>query len=352
MTYKEFNTRQFVEDKYFIDWVLKPNVHSRKFWQSFLGEYPEKAMEIQMAREIVMGINYKEKPELGDEAYVQLFDRILESSRKLRQAPTQRKRKKDRSLTFLRYAAVLLIGLGTLAFWYLVDGSLNETDYKSKLTVVECPPGSHITTLLADGTRVQLNGNSKITYYKPFSDTVRSVFLVGEAFFEVTKDHKRPFRVETEYISTEVLGTSFSVKAYPDEKKASVAVKEGKVRVSNTNNTNVQFKHTLLPFQGSQLNIETNNSEKYELENESVFDWTEWKFVFKNEPLGEVLRKMERWYAIQFEFGKGVNLSEAYTGKFDNEPFTVILDAFESQGAFDYRLLNGRKVLISKQKKE
>lgn len=89
---------------------------------------------------------------------------------------------------------------------------------------------------LPDGTRVWLNENSKIEYPKSFSGKERTVTLKGEAFFEVKRDVSHPFVIRSGAIKTTVLGTSFTVKAY-DNNKPEVNVRTGKVRVESSKNT-------------------------------------------------------------------------------------------------------------------
>jgi hypothetical protein len=84
---------------------------------------------------------------------------------------------------------------------------------------------------LADGSTVTLQPRSEITFAKSFDGPLREVRLSGEAFFNVNRDVSRPFRVYSEDVVTQVLGTSFTVKAYQGDKKVTVAVSSGKVQV-------------------------------------------------------------------------------------------------------------------------
>lgn len=84
---------------------------------------------------------------------------------------------------------------------------------------------------LADGSVVTLQPKSEIAYERKFDGPLREVYLSGEAFFNVSRDEKRPFRVYSEEVVTQVLGTSFTVKAYVGDKEVTVAVRTGKVSV-------------------------------------------------------------------------------------------------------------------------
>jgi transmembrane sensor len=91
--------------------------------------------------------------------------------------------------------------------------------------------GQVASLTLADGTRVWLNGGSKLSYPEAFRGDKREITLTGEAFLEVTHDAKKSFIVHTGNIRTQVLGTSFNVKAYPEDSFVKVDVVTGKVGV-------------------------------------------------------------------------------------------------------------------------
>ena len=87
------------------------------------------------------------------------------------------------------------------------------------------PRGKDCHLTLADGTRVWMNADSQLEFPEQFNGTRRTVRLHGEAYFEVAKDRRHPFVVETDYLTTTVLGTSFNVRAY-SQNDASVALVE------------------------------------------------------------------------------------------------------------------------------
>lgn len=89
--------------------------------------------------------------------------------------------------------------------------------------------------ILADGTKVWLSPNSKLTYPAQFNEDKRLVRLDGEAFFEVTHDAAHPFIIQSEQVSTTVLGTSFNVSAYKDQKNINITLVTGKVAVALKN---------------------------------------------------------------------------------------------------------------------
>src|SRR5690606_29053557 len=119
---------------------------------------------------------------------------------------------------WLKIAAVLVLLL--TGAWFsttVIDGRRAMTSKSVAWTEKVNQAGQRSSHLLPDGTKVWLNVESRMSFPEQFSDTLRQVQLVGEAYFEVAKDEKKPFVVNTADISTVVLGTSFSVRAYPED---------------------------------------------------------------------------------------------------------------------------------------
>lgn len=155
---------------------------------------------------------------------------------------------------------------------------------------LQVPRGGEFVLCLADGTVVTLNADSKIHYPDHFTGKERQVSLEGEAFFEVAKDSLKPFVVKTKGIDVRVLGTIFNLKAYPDENEQTTLV-QGSVEV-------LFDKQQVLLCPGEQV---TRVGEELNVEQVDVMPYIAWKderFVFENEPLEGVLKKLERWYNI------------------------------------------------------
>lgn len=110
---------------------------------------------------------------------------------------------------------------------------------------------------LADGSTVTLQPRSEITYARAFDGPLREVRLTGEASFDVSRDEKRPFRVYSEDLVTQVLGTSFIVKAYEGDKNVTVTVRSGKVQVYPTK----AEKNTVILVPNQKAVYDKNNDE-------------------------------------------------------------------------------------------
>ena len=157
------------------------------------------------------------------------------------------------------------------------------------------PRGGYYSVLLEDGTTVHLNAESELVYPSAFSKDVRTVSLVGEAYFDVAHDAGRPFVVEVDGYSIEVLGTQFNVTAYADERICRSTLVEGSVRIIPDNGRNEE-EIVLTP--GEQVVHET-GTDIFSVARVNTKVYTAWmdrEFVFENTPLSEALRIVSRWY--------------------------------------------------------
>lgn len=157
---------------------------------------------------------------------------------------------------------------------------------------VYTPRGGEYSVALADGTRVWLNAETRLRFPVAFVGNCREVELEGEAYFEVAKDSVKPFIVKTKQMAIRVLGTCFNIKAYTDEPEQTTLV-AGSVEASKGSQ-----KRRLLP--GEQLTLRGNVLEVRKVDIAAFVAWKDQRFVFDDEVLEDVLRKLERWYDVEF----------------------------------------------------
>ena len=172
-----------------------------------------------------------------------------------------------------------------------------EITYTEKATqrIVRTPAGTTTTIILSDGTEVLLSANSRLEYTPNFNKEKREVTLVGEARFNVAKDAQRPFIVHTEQIQTQVLGTVFDVKAYP-QTLPDVTLYEGRVEVS----LNGASPRLMQP--GEQASLDKKGQLKLDKAPETQGVWTEGEFAFDNRELMAVMQEIGSWYNISVVF--------------------------------------------------
>lgn len=170
------------------------------------------------------------------------------------------------------------------------------------------PKGGEYQIMLADGTKVWLNSASKLTFPQYFTGSERRVTLSGEAFFEVARDTKKPFIVETARMDVKVLGTRFNVNAYEDNEVVSATLVDGSVEVSSGNRQTIR----LVP--GEQACDKGGGLEKREVNVRLYTSWIDGKFMFNNTELEEIAKQISRWYDVQIFFSNENVKKVRFTG--------------------------------------
>lgn len=177
------------------------------------------------------------------------------------------------------------------------------------------PYGKKSTIFLADGTKVWLNAGSRLVYPTSFGRKNRTVFLEGEAFFEVAKDEDKPFFIHTPLMKVRVVGTSFVVKAYPGDKTEETIVASGVVSVSYTN----KLLGATIELHPNQRAITTTDYTDFEVSEIKIKDYTAWledMFIFNDEPMGLVLKRIARYYNLEINWDSLVEVKKL-NGKLD-----------------------------------
>ena len=206
---------------------------------------------------------------------------------------------------------------------------------------VSTPAGTTTTITLSDGTEVLLSANSRLEYSKSFSADKREVKLVGEARFNVAKDAERPFIVHTRQLQTQVLGTVFDVKAYP-QTPADVTLYEGKVEVS----LNGDAPQLMQP--GEQAFLDKEGKLQLTKAPEETGKWAEGEFAFDDKELKSVMQEIGSWYNISVVFHSRPLLEERIylrmNRKVDaNEVLTILND----MGIAKFEIVK-EKIVVSK----
>lgn len=163
--------------------------------------------------------------------------------------------------------------------------------------VLSVPRSCEYRLRLADGTMVWLNSDSELRYPVNFAGTERRVFLKGEAYFDVARNADMPFWVESGGLEVEALGTEFNVNVYGDEGYLRTTLAEGKVRVSYA-----ATRQACILEPGEQAVLEEGTLSVRQVDLKDIVGWKEGRFVFSDMPLEAIVRQLERWYDVEFEF--------------------------------------------------
>lgn len=240
-------------------------------------------------------------------------------------------------LSFLKLAASVLI-IAVLVHFILQSQFLpsRETGARTKVQYknIKTALGEKKNITLPDGTILSLNAGSELRVPIPFNDTARIVYLQGEAYLQVTHDLSRPFTVVTEHAEVQVLGTAFNVNAYLDEEYTTVVVSKGKVKLSaGKGNPVLLTKNQLGSYSSVSGKIHRNT-----VYSTSYSGWKNNELVFRNQPLKDIAKVLERWYAIEVEI-KSLSLKEhRFTGKYKEVTLHDLLNDMSQVMQFQYQL--------------
>jgi len=162
---------------------------------------------------------------------------------------------------------------------------------------LETPEKSEFIITLDDGTKVWLNAGSKIRYPIAFVTHERRVELSGEAYFEVSRNKKKPFIIDIGTNSIQVLGTSFNVNAYANASNIYTTLVEGSVRINTLSQS-----MDLSPNEQGIINLKTKHIIKNPVDVNLYASWRNGRFIFDNQPLEEIMGAISRWYGIEVVF--------------------------------------------------
>jgi transmembrane sensor len=212
---------------------------------------------------------------------------------------------------------------------------------------ITTPNKRHYTAILSDGSIVWLNAASSIKYPTVFSGNERRIILSGEAFFEVAKDAKKPFRVQVNGMEVEAVGTSFNINSYSDETIKKTTLTEGLVKVWS--NDQVAF---LRPGQQAQLTKSGAWNVVSDVDLDKELAWKNSNsFSFQDDDIETIMRQISRWYDVQIKYeGKVTNKYDAVVSR--SLPVSSIFRALEHSGGVHFVLATegGRNVIIVKPK--
>lgn len=198
-------------------------------------------------------------------------------------------------------AAILVLAI---SIWKWTGNSKEEKAvaaivYNKETLVIDKVADYTRHMVLPDGSTVILNANSKLDLSGNFSGNTREVILVGEAYFDIAHDEKKPFIIHTGQIKTTVLGTAFNINAYPDAKKITISVTRGKVKVEN----NKKVLGVLMPDQQITCNVMAAEAEQHPVNAATIVtDWTKQDMVFEDVSFEKIVQSLNRRYGVDISF--------------------------------------------------
>ncbi|MEN6589276.1 MAG: FecR domain-containing protein [Proteiniphilum sp.] len=376
--------KDFLCDDLFIYWRIHPTEELTAFWDKFISENEHLREPFQAA--------IAEFNKIRQGQYLCRFDEDA-MFRELQGRISQRRKRKIRVLYASSAAAILLLTLITLLYTYtqkeafpdtqitsigevmnqnkvqLITGnqvfdmennatvqlsekknavirdslSQKEIDLKdNQINRLIVPFGKRSSLLLADGSMVYVNSGTELEFPSAFSGKTREISVKGEIFIEVTKQG-HPFIIHTPQSQITVYGTSFNVSSYTDEPSESVVLVNGSVEVKSANGS-------LMLKPNQKAEISHGNIQRQQVDVMEYISWKDGYMQLNNATLTDVLKKIGRYYNIEFNYEAALKLQDqTCSGKlFLSDNLNDVLQSFSKMTFLDYKRLNERVIYIDK----
>jgi len=232
-------------------------------------------------------------------------------------------------------------GNGQLA--YQVNDAEEQSD---GIHIITTPKGGTYQITLPDGSKVWLNAASTLKFPLNFSSTKeRKIELSGEAYLEVVKDAKHPFKVRTDHQLLQVLGTDFNICNYIDDRIAKTTVLEGSLRLRAFGD-NVSSPDEVLLKAGEQATLSRGVVSVIKADTAAAMAWKNGLFIFHNEPLDNIMKRVSRWYDVDVVY-QDVDPRKTFDVRVSRfEHVSKVLNLLELSGRVHFKMEPGKIIVM------
>lgn len=346
--YIDFTVEDFVQDEFFIQWVLEADPSVDSFWRSWLAAHPQQTEVVQKARGVLLLLNFKQyQPAHQD--YLDIWQAIEQDIEQNTDAKVvalhNSKSATDdaRQLLFsgkVAASVVFALLLSAIAWWFSRPAHLHySTDY-----------GERKTLLLPDSSTVELNANSSLSFINDWkTGKPREVWLKGEAFFSVIhKGNDEKFLVHVDELQIEVLGTKFNVSNR--RQKARVVLTSGKVKVDYQPRADESEAAGAVFMEAGEM-VESRQSEKRliktKVDTALLTSWRHDELIFKDTPIREVIAALEDQFGIHITVQDPAVADHHYTGSIPLDNIQIFFTTISKSLNVDI-MKNKHHILIKK----
>lgn len=339
---------RFLKDEKFIEWKLFPTDELEDYWEKYLQQYPDERDNMLLAENYFSRINLS--------SFGMPKGRKSEAIKRLKQSLSRysRKRKIHRFLYTAAACGTILLsmyiwqnanrsdselkpssdsivgnelesedilfitGTQTISFQENINIQISENNIaqvktenkvdkevaitQNEINKVIVPYGKRSRVTLVDGTQVWLNSGSSFEFPTVFNGKMREVQLSGEMYIEVAPDRNKPFQVHTSDFNIKVYGTRFNVSSYTDS-PSSVVLVEGSIGLQSSGKQEL----LLSPDEQAIYSDATGSFNTRKVDVHTFISWKEGYLTFEDTPIIEVLKQIERYYNLSFNYGDDVS---------------------------------------------
>lgn len=345
MSFSRMKTNQHIEDK---NWELlakslydeNPEITAEDDNSVVNEEFLSKGDREQLlntAKQVDLYFDLKKYP--AEKAWEKVESRIHNQI-----SSGQTKIRKLISNPIYRIAAAVLVAAVLLVTGYEVFYNPSASAKMMQITATDQVLN---TFTLPDGTLVSLNSDTKVFYPQHFGNKTREVTIEGEAFFEVKPNKNKPFIIHAGKAQIKVLGTSFSVSAYPETKLVEVIVQTGRVQVKNQATETLPRTDELILTPGDKgtLVYASNTLLKTTNQDPNFLAWKTRNLIFKATSLREVIGNLEKVYKVNIRLADPKLNELLLTAQFNDYPLDFILKVIENTFKIEVQEANGQFIL-------
>ncbi|MCE5177761.1 MAG: FecR domain-containing protein [Porphyromonadaceae bacterium] len=377
--------KDFLCDDLFVYWRIHPTAELTSFWEKFISQNEHLREPFQHAIAVFAEIQQPHGSYLPDEVTV---------SRELQDRINRFRKKKLRMVSMSSAAAILLVALITALYTVtrrentfsdkqmasigavmiqdkvqlitgnqVVDMENNATVFltekenalirdslsrkeidlkKNQSNKLIVPFGKRSSVILADGSAVHVNSGTELDFPSVFTGQTREISVKGEIFIDVAKQ-RQPFIIHTPQSQITVYGTSFNVSSYTDEKNESVVLVDGSVHIKSD-------QGALMLKPGEMAEVNNGNIQRKQVDVMEYISWKSGYMQLNKNSLTEVLKKIGRYYNVEFNYAATLNLqNQTCSGKlFLSENLDDVLQSFSRMTFLQYNKISDGTVYIQK----
>jgi ferric-dicitrate binding protein FerR (iron transport regulator) len=249
-------------------------------------------------------------------------------------------------------AAVFFFVVGCSGLLIYLARENAEPQIAETFTTVSTNNGQSSKIFLPDSSVVWINSGTKLSYNTNFAVNKREIKLSGQAFFEVARNEQMPMTVACKDIEVKVLGTRFDVSSYPEDNSIDVVLESGSIQLQKSKD------HSLIqmvkPGEMAEFNIDKRELSISKVDCNNFTSWKDGILIFKDQPMKNVLEKLERWYNIDIEVKSDKVNQLIFNATIINESVEELFDLMKYTCAINYSIIPSRnpavpvKVIISK----
>lgn len=396
---QEIDFKALLKNESFIRYCLKNNPEDVVRWENWIKDHPEHRAQLEELKQWVITLGLQAGKFEVEQGYQRLQTRITQ-----RQHPSRGRTAAVLLSPWLRYAAlvVVLVSAGIVLYNKRAASSeqalipnlvsdISPGDNKATLTLADgstisltdaapgtldiaaagviatktsagqlvyttttserqpaetarhtiaTPRGGQFQVTLPDGSTAWLNAASSLSYPVEFAKHERRVEMTGEVYFEIAKDKHRPFLVKTDDQTVTVLGTHFNINAYADEPVTRTTLLEGSIKIiSHKANTSIVLQPGQRAEMRDHIRIDTADVQE-------TVAWKNGDFMFNDESLSAILRKVSRWYDVDVVYPAGMQ-ELRFTGMVSrSRNISAVLNMIESTGKAHFKLEERRIIVM------